>query len=201
MTKSERVVLVDMDGVMADFDTAAVKSIPEDLRVDRSHFYVAQDYEEALRPSIEVAYNAPGFFENLEPMPGLLEAWQIMIDNGYQPQVASAPLSSNPTAIEGKIKWLDRIMVPEFGAQVVERAIIDKNKWQYGGLALIDDRPSVPRGIGDSNMAEWEHVLFGWQHHLNVPMATAAFRLLSWNDTKDLISILDTIDGSILKSY
>ena len=191
----KRTVLVDMDGVMADFDAAAIASIPAAERLVRSSFYVADDYNELVRPTIEAAYNAPGFFESLEPMPGMQEAWQVMIDNGYHPRVASAPLSSNPTAIEGKIKWLDRVMVPEFGPQVVVEAIIDKQKWRYGGLALIDDRPDVPRGIDGERTAEWEHVLFGWSHLRSVPLATTAFRLLSWQDPGELLAVLHAVEA------
>ena len=195
MENHERTVLVDMDGVMADFDNAALVSIPAEQRIDRANFYIAHDYDESLRPGIEAAYNTPGFFETLEPMPGILESWQVMIDNGYHPQVASAPLSSNRSAVEGKIKWLDRIMVPEFGPSVVEEAIIDKNKWKYSGIALIDDRPDVPRGSNGENLADWEHVLFGWSHLSSVPMATSAFRLLSWDNPKELLSVLENVEA------
>lgn len=193
MSEIQRDVLVDMDGVMADFDSAALINIPKYLIVPRSEFYVVRDYDVSLRPAIEAAYNAPGFFEELDVMPGLLEAWQTMIDNGYKPRVASAPLSSNKTAVEGKIKWLDRVMVPHFGPAVVHDAIFDKDKWKYPGRALIDDRPHVPRGLNGREDAEWQHILFGWPHLRKVPMATAAFRLLSWHDTDELITTLDTM--------
>lgn len=193
MIEKQNTVLVDMDGVMANFDDAALADIPRELIVPRTQFYVAHDYPEEIRPDIEAVYNSPEFFENLAPMPGLHEAWQVMIDHGYSPQVASSPLSSNKSAIEGKIKWLDKIMAPEFGPSIVEHAIIDKDKWKYSGLALIDDRPEVPRGVGGANMAEWQHILFGWPHLTTVPMATVAFRLLNWHDTTTLIQTLDTI--------
>lgn len=193
MEERDSTVLIDMDGVMVDFDKAALINIPEAERVARSSFYVADDYPDKEADLIKRVYDAPGFFESLEAMPGLLEAWQTLIDNGYKPRVASAPLSSNPTAVEGKIKWLDRIMVPEFGPGVVEDAIIDKNKWKYKGLALIDDRPDVPRGTNGADEAEWQHILFGWPHLEQVPMATAAFRLLSWHDNGTLLSTLETI--------
>ena len=193
MSEQRKTILVDMDGVMANFDKAALINIPEHLLVPRSEFYVVRDYPEALRSEIESIYTNPEFFENLEPMDGLFEAWQVMLDHGYTPRVASAPLSANRSAIEGKVKWLDKFMVPEFGAEVVVDAIIDKNKWQYSGLALIDDRPDVPRGVEGEDTADWQHILFGWEHLATVPLATAAFRLLSWKDTDKLIEILDTI--------
>lgn len=194
MSMEYKRVLVDMDNVMADFDGAALAAIEPHERIERLAFYVAHDYPEARRPSIEAIYNAPGFFEGLAPMPGMLEGWQALIDAGYYPNVASSPLSSNRTAIEGKIKWLDRIMVPEFGARVVEEAIIDKDKWKYRSLAMLDDRPDTPRGPGGESVANWEHILFGWPHLPKVPLATTAFRLLSWHDTDHLLNMLAQIE-------
>lgn len=193
MSEQKKTVLVDMDGVMADFDSAALVSLPKNLIVPRSQFYVAHDYPENLRSTIEDTYNAPDFFENLQPMPGLLEGWQAMLDNGYRPRIASAPLSSNRNSIEGKIKWLDKIMTPEFGVSVIENAIINKKKWSYRGLAIIDDNPVIQKGPDGTNTAEWEHILFGWSHLPTVPLSTTAFRLLSWRDTDQLITMLDTI--------
>ena len=196
MSEHQRTVLVDMDGVMADFDSAALAHVPKNLVVPRGQFYVADDYPVEISLTIKATYQAPGFFEKLKPMPGLLEAWQVMLDNGYQPRVASAPLGSNPNCVEGKVKWLDQMMVPEFGPKIVEDAIIDKDKWKYRGVALIDDRPDVSRGTDKDKPAEWEHILFGWPNLTSVPLATTAFRLLDWHDTPRLISLLDTITQS-----
>ena len=194
MSIETRTVLVDMDGVMADFDAAALATVPHEKIVEKSEFYIAHNYPADLRASIEKAYNAPGFFESLEPMPGLLEGWQAMTDAGYSPRVASAPLSSNRTAVEGKIKWLDRIMVPEFGVGIIEDAVIDKDKWKYPGLALIDDRPNVARGINGEDKADWQHILFGWSHRADMPLANTAFRLLNWHDTPRLLETLNHIE-------
>lgn len=199
MTEFNKTVLVDMDGVLASFDGSAIAHLSPDEIVPRTNFYITDDYPVEIRPSIEAVYNAPGFFENLQPMPGVLEAWQTMVDNGYEPRIASAPLSSNRTSVEGKIKWLDRIMVPEFGVKIVEDAIIDANKWAYPGLALIDDRPEVSTGPDGQNVAEWKQILFGWPHLENVPLAKTAFRLFRWEDTDTLLSTLALIEEERLR--
>jgi len=196
MRERQRTVLVDMDGVMVNFDGGALVNLPRSLIVPRSQFYVANDYPEELRPDIEAVYNAPEFFENLEAMQGVHEGWQAMLDNGYLPRVASAPLGSNRNSIEGKIRWLDRVMVPYFGTSVVEDAIIDKDKWKYDALAIIDDNPVIRKGVDWVEAAQWEHILFGWSHLATVPMATAAFRLLDWKDVDTLIQTLDAIAES-----
>ena len=193
MSEKNRTVWVDMDGTMFDFDNAAIINVPKHLRVERKGFYVAEDYPDSMRQQIEDIYNRPGFFEELEPMPDLMEAWQTMIDSGYQPKVLSAPLTSNPTSIKGKLISLEKHMVPEFGTSVVEQAVFDKRKWKYPGLVLIDDRPNILRGENGDNTAEWEHILFGWRHQQTVAMANTAFRLLGWDETDKLINMLDEI--------
>jgi len=195
-TPENKTILVDMDGVMVNFDGGALVALSADQIVERTQFYVAHDYPEHLQSLIKEAYTAPGFFENLAPMPGVIEGWQAMIDAGYHPRVASAPLPSNPTSVEGKIKWLDKHMVPEFGPRVVEEAIIDKDKWKYSGLAIIDDRPNIPRGPDGEDRADWEHILFGWAHRADMPLAGTTLRLLSWQEPDYLIGLLKRIETS-----
>lgn len=196
MNEHNKTVLVDMDGVMADFDTGALVNIPEAERVTKTSFYLTESYSAEQAAIIKATYSEPGFFEWLDVMPGLMEGWQSIIDSGRNPRVASAPLSSNPTSIEGKVKWLDRVMVPEFGPRVVEEAIINKKKWEYSALAILDDRPNMPRGADQTNTADWEHILFGWPHLSEVPMANTAFRLLSWHNTDVLLKNLEAIEAA-----
>jgi 5'-nucleotidase len=196
MSEMTNIVLVDMDGVMADFDDGALVDIPQSKRVFKTEFYVTDHYNKKISEKIKAVHDAPGFFEGLKPMSGLFEGWQALIDNGYDPRVDSAPLRSNPTSVEGKIKWLDRVMVPQFGASVIEKATIGKEKWREKGLALLDDRPTVPRGPDGTDVAEWQHILFGWDHLDEVPLADTAFRLLSWHDTDKLLEMLEIIKQS-----
>jgi len=198
MTKRETLdVLIDMDNTLFDFDAPILESIDVADRVERTNFYITKDYPAPLHEQIKQVYNDPDFFCNLAIKEGATEAWQAMLDNDYSPRIASAPLTSNPYAIEGKCLSLKRTLAKEFGSGVLENAIFDKEKWKYPGLALIDDRPDVPTGpTGSEGLASWQHVLFGWQHLATVPMSTAAFRLLSWRDSTEVIQTLDTIRDS-----
>lgn len=66
-------------------------------------------------------------------------------------------------------------MVPVFGPQLIDRAIIDKHKFKHPGLALIDDRPD----IDDSSQASWEHVVFDQPYNYE---SRAQYRMLGWHD-------------------
>lgn len=193
MNDTDRVVYIDMDGVMFDFDAAAVAGIPEDQRVVRSSFYITQDYPEAVRAGIRAVCDAPGFFENLSLIPGVIEAWRTLLAHGYHPRVLSAPLGSNPTSVKGKIESLRRHLVPEFGQSVIDEAIFDREKWRYPGLAIIDDRPDIVLGDDSGGVANWEHILFGWPNLETVPNTKARYRLTSWENIDTLIATLDEI--------
>lgn len=193
MSESLDTVYMDMDGTIFDFDSAALADIPVGEIVPRQNFYVAKDYAERHHAAIEARYNAPEFFGLLQPLPGAIEAWQTLLDNGYHPRILSAPLSSNPHSISGKIQSLQTHFVPEFGPRVVEEAIFDKSKFRYPGLALVDDRPDVQMSSAERRRADWEHILYGWAHLETVPLAATAFRLLSWHDTEHLLAMLEEI--------
>ena len=156
-TEATRVVLVDMDAVLADFDRAVLERLsPEIDRVERQNFYIARDYPSHM-DHVRAVYSHPEFFFTLEPVEGAVEGWQRLIDLGYDPRVCTAPLTLNPKSVEGKVAWLEEHLVPRFGSHVVTRAIFDKRKFDYERLVLIDDRPDIDTNCG---RARWRHVVF-----------------------------------------
>lgn len=174
---SKEIALVDMDSVVADFDGSVLEQLPAEIpRVPRTNFYIAEDYPEHNQLIRDITAH-PGFFANLGLIEHALEGWQRLIDIGLDPVIASAPLRSNRSAIEGKVLFLEKFFVPQFGTQVVERAIIDKRKYLYPGLVLIDDRAEVDTNNGQ---AEWQHVLFDTPPNQNA--ASGLLRLMGWID-------------------
>lgn len=177
-------MLVDMDGVLADFDGLVLERLHRSIaRVARTNFYIAQDYPEHMYHVREITSH-PDFFKQLPVVDGALDGWEKMLDLGYDPRICSAPLSSNRFSVEGKLTWLRQIFVPKFGEAVVNRAIIDKQKYKYQGRVLIDDRPEVDTGSGQ---AQWKHVVFDRPYNQD---SSAELRLLNWRDT-ELDSVLE----------
>ncbi|OBG35060.1 hypothetical protein [Mycobacterium sp. E3198] len=178
------VVLVDMDGVLADFDAAVLDRLPPSIaRVARTNFYIAEDYPRHVA-HVEDITSHPDFFHDLPLVDDALQGWQRLIDAGYQPRICSAPLSRNTQSVENKLAWLRRHFVPHFGELVVSEAIIDKDKYRYPGLALIDDRPEVDSHGG---RATWRHIVFDRPYNQR---SSAELRIRGWNDP-DLEATLD----------
>lgn len=193
MAAPERpIVLVDMDGVLADFDTAFHETVREEyphvLMIDPlpepPSFYASQAYPGEYQSALRSISNAEGFFARLPVIPGALEGWQRIIDEGFQPQICSSPIRSNPYSKAEKLGWLEEHMAPVFGSWVVETAIITNEKFRYDGVALIDDRPDMPNAA----IAPWQHVLFDQPCNRYVE---TDMRLLGWSDP-NLGSILRT---------
>jgi 5'-nucleotidase len=173
---SDNIVLVDMDGVLADFDAAVLGQLPPVIeRVARTHFYIAEDYPRHVA-HVEAITSHQDFFRNLPLVDNALQGWQRLVDAGYNPRICSAPLSRNNQSVQGKLAWLRRHFVPCFGERVVTEAIIDQEKNRYRGLALIDDRPEVDTNNGQTT---WCHVVF--DHPYN-RQSSAALRIQGWDD-------------------
>ncbi len=171
-----RTVLVDMDGVLADFDegveTELIRRKPSIIIPDPSlHFYIEQRFDDPEDQAlVRKIQSEQGFFESLTLMDGAIDGWQRIIEGGHSPRICSAPLRSNIWCTAEKLAWLDA----NFGPHVADAAIIDKEKWRHDGVALIDDRPEI-----DESRATWRHIMFTRPANLSAP---AEYRINGWHD-------------------
>lgn len=196
LVRPEKTVLVDMDGVKAQFDTHVINQLVERypdlvLLPRRENFYVGQDYPEHAETVMEII-RQPGFFRTLPVMDGAAEGIQTIIDAGYTPQICSSPIFEHPTCKAEKLEWLEEFFVPQFGAWIVETALITRDKHECEGIALIDDRADMQ---ALQHFAPWRHVMFS--HSFNERYA-ADFRINGWFD-KRLPGILEACEELYLE--
>ncbi|XP_034881954.1 5'(3')-deoxyribonucleotidase, cytosolic type isoform X1 [Mirounga leonina] len=194
-------VLVDMDGVLADFEAGLLRGFrrrfpgePHVALEERRGFLAREQYR-ALRPDLAICwrkklgqehgifqdkvasvYEAPGFFLDLEPIPGALEAMQEM--NNMQDTevfICSSPLLKYEHCVGEKYRWVENHLGPQF----VERIILTRDKTVVLGDLLIDDKDTIR---GQEETPSWEHILFTCCHNQHLALPPTRRRLLSWSD-------------------
>lgn len=192
--KFDSTVLVDMDGVLFDFDgevrtrLAAKHPYIQPLQLDSPDFYTANNYPEENRDKVWAISNEPGFVASLPLIRNALLGWERILAAGFTPQICSTPLPPKyyPTCVEEKVAALEEHFVPRFGRWVIETALFTPDKHLANGVALIDDKPAP---IKHSKNARWEHVIF--DRNCNRTHASKGYlRLFGWDDP-DLPKILE----------
>ena len=153
------VILVDQDDVLADFDAHFVTrwraQYPHEFCLppaERAHFYLRDDYPPRLAPQIAGIYTCPGFFRDLPPMPGGIEAVREMIALGHTLRICTSPIDDYEHCVSEKIQWVER----HLGRAFTKNIILTSDKTFVRGDLLIDDKPEI-RG---AYTPVWEHVVF-----------------------------------------
>ena len=120
--------------------------------------------------------NSEGFFANLPPMKGALEALQQMEKLNFNVYICTSPLLSSSYCAQEKILWIKH----HLGEAWLSRLIMTSDKVQAKGDILIDDKPmELLEPGGRHNYATWKQVFFDQpynQHCRNIP------RIKRWSD-------------------
>uniref|UniRef100_A0A8C4KU32 Uncharacterized protein n=1 Tax=Equus asinus asinus TaxID=83772 RepID=A0A8C4KU32_EQUAS len=129
-------------------------------------------------------FEAPGFFLDLEPIPGALEAMREM--NNMQDTevfICTSPPEKYDYSVYEKYCWVEKHLGPQF----VERIILTRDKTVILGDLLIDDKDTIQ---GQEETPSWEHILFTCCHNQHLVLPPTRRRLLSWSD--DWREIIDS---------
>lgn len=123
----------------------------DDVLCDFMGAYIRQ---KKIEPEIKYPQSVPNFFENLEPLPGAIEAVnKLRQDSRFDVYVLSAPSTRNPLSYTEKRIWIEK----HFDYNFAERLILSSNKALLKGDLLIDDYES---GKGQENF-EGNLIVFG----------------------------------------
>jgi 5'-nucleotidase len=153
------IVLVDMDGVLADFDlhfwnrcTAEGYVFDVDHHLDQRHRYFTDHIPDSEhRQAARLMVDSEGWFRDLPVIPGAVEGMDALCSAGLDVWVCSKPLDSNPTGRDEKAAWLTEYF-PDFA----ERLILAPDKSMILGHVLLDDAPKLPW----LERASWDAVVF-----------------------------------------
>lgn len=152
-------ILVDMDGVLADFEAgflarwrALHPELPYIPLDERQDFYLEKDYPKEHRPRVFAIFTSPGFFRELPLVPGGKAAIEAMRDLGHDVSICTSPLKAYKNCVLEKYEWVEE----HLGFGWTGRIILLKDKTLVRGDVLIDDRPRI---IG-AMTPQWEHVLY-----------------------------------------
>ena len=86
----KEIVYIDMDGVLCDYGAFLNQRISEGM----NKFQV---------------YKMPGVFEDLNPIPGAVNAFHLL-DQHFDVYILSTPMWSNPDSWKGKRIWVEKYL-------------------------------------------------------------------------------------------
>lgn len=162
-----KLILIDQDGVLADFERgfyaawqASGNPHPALPLTQRRSFYVREDYPTELRADVEAIYTAPGFYRDLPPITGAIEALTALLEQGHDVRICTSPLNQYRNCVPEKYEWVER----HLGTEFMTRMIVTKDKTIVRGDVLVDDNPNVTGPCS----ANWLHVLFDQPYNRHV---------------------------------
>lgn len=178
-------ILIDMDGVIADFEGDFLRRWKE-LHPDkpfipleeRKGFYVREQYPKEFREHISDIYHAPGFYQNLPPIPGALAALKEIKSSANTVFLCTSPmLPKYENCVLEKYHWV----YEHLGTDWVNNIILTRDKTVVKADILIDDKP----GIEGSMTPDWEHVFYDQPYNRHI----TSQRRLTWDNWKSVLNL------------
>jgi len=176
----KEILLVDQDGVLADYDKGFLKKWKEFnpdkiviLPEERRTFYIEEDYPKELGALVRGIITSKGFYRNLPLMKGAKEAVNEL-KKYFDVFICTAPHLKSKYCISEKFEWIDENLGPEWTRKIV----LTKEKTLIKGKYLIDDRPEIKSPY----IPEWEHILYDQPYNRNIPK-----RRLTWDNWREIL--------------
>ena len=182
MDTQKKVILVDMDGVLADQHLGFLYILERDYpdifatyKGDDTEYEFERNFPEEHHAIIKSLRNQEGFFRDLPVIPGAKEALEEMQATEHEVYICTAPIWEYRYCIPEKFAWVEE----HLGREWVMRILTARDKTIVLGDVLIDDKP----GVAGKHTPKWEHILFDRSYNRHVTDK----RRLDWSNWKSVI--------------
>lgn len=138
----QKILYIDMDGVLVNFESAYPTITPEER---------AKYNPEGLEDRKARYDDVPNIFSRMKPMEGAITAYE-RLSQVYDTYILSTAPWDNPTAWSDKLEWVKK----HLGEVAKKRLILSHNKQMNKGDYLIDDRSR-----NGADKFDGEHIQFG----------------------------------------
>ena len=179
------VVLIDQDGVVADYEEGFLKlwrqRYPEKPSLElyqRTALRIEDDYEQlekGLGDLVRRVLHEPGFNRHLPVIPGAIRPVVEMLGMGIEVFFCSSPSYNNPTCHQEKVDWFR----DHYGLAIAKRLILTTDKTLVRGDILIDDTPSQSGLMTPT----WQMVTFTASYNISAD----GLRLCHWSDWRKVV--------------
>lgn len=201
MAPKPKVVLVDMDNTIADFDGRALEVLKErhpEITVSRSDltkFPFAANFPAELKPAINAMFLEQGFFRSFAPISGAIDALKAMqAEEGIELFLCTAPIARSCYCQQEKVEWVrEHLDGSDDGAGAkrqrttdqtrtwVQRMVVTSDKSLVRGDLLIDDAPAAKV---ENFEPSWEHV---WLTQPFNASLSGKRRIDGWQDWRKVV--------------
>ncbi|CAE7296152.1 unnamed protein product [Symbiodinium natans] len=179
MRLAKPIILIDMDGVLVDWDKGFLKAWADRTVVDRSHYEMEKCVPpERFGEAVEL-FCSEGFFRNLPEMPDGVASLKEMVSKGFEVLICTAPFAKSRYCAQEKWEWVRE----HLGDEWLLRMVITQDKTTVRGDVLIDDKPKIT----GSQIPLWKQVVFDAQYNRNVEM-DGRRRLCAWKDWEKVLA-------------
>jgi 5'-nucleotidase len=168
-------ILFDLDDTVAHFrrrfDALRAEQYPLLTSIvleNHASFNLWQNRTPEEVAAIDALMNHKGFYRDLEPYEGAVDAVHEAVAMGHEVFFLSAPWITNPTGASDKYAWVEE----HFGLDLAKKLILARDKTIVAGDVLFDDKHPIP----NKENATWTQVYVDAPYNRDQP----GYRITDW---------------------